>query len=1392
MGRADYAEKSEAQKRTAVRHGTRALETDVEAPAQPKSGQSECPLSFAQQRLWFLEQLEPGGAAYNMPLVARLTGLLNLSVFERALNAVAARHESLRTRFISVNGRPSQIIDSDRTLKPQVEDLSSLSLSEKESELKGRVHDEINRPFNLSEDCLVRILLLRLSQDEHVLVLTMHHIISDEWSLNIFFRELGAFYEGFVTEEPVELPELPIQYADFALWQRDGLKDEALEKQLSFWREQLKGSPPMLELPTDFPRRQAGPSCGHTLTRFLSKEMETSLRQLAKREEGTLFMVLLAAFKALLYRYTQQEDIIVSSPMAGRNRLELEGIIGFFVNILPLRTKLSGSDSFKELLRRIREMTLAAYSHQDVPFEKIVEELHPERAAGQHPFARVLFMLQNSSFEKMRWRSGGSATQSFGSRTARTPESPFLEIQFLEAETDTSKFELSLAVQETSLGLAVRAEYNSGLFADSTIERLLQHFEILLEGIIADPSRRISQLPLLSDAERKQLLVEWSGAVSTYPRNKCIHEIFEERVQRSPDAIAVRYGTRSITYHALNTSANQLARHLRQYHVEPNTPVGLCVQPSIEMVVGMLAILKAGGAYVPLDPGYPGDRLAFMLRDTKTPVVLTQQTLLDRIPGDFANVVCLDSDWELIASHNSENLDNRISAADLAYVMYTSGSTGQPKGVRVRHRGVTRLVLNTNYIQLDPTDRIGQISNISFDAATFEIWGALLNGARLVGIASDVAISPKEFARELKEQGITAIFLTSALFTQVANEAPNAFESLRTVIAGGEAPDANAVRAVLRNRPPHRLVNGYGPTENTTFTCCHEIRQLADNATSVPIGRSIANTQVYILDSYLNPVPIGVPGELYAAGDGLADGYWNQPELTAEKFIPNPFVHHSTLGTGDSTLLYRTGDLARYLPNGNIEFLGRVDGQVKIRGFRIEPGEIETTLRTHPAIRECAVTVSGARLDDKKLVAYFVPREKSKPTVNDLRTFIKRTLPDYMVPSGFVPIEALPLTPNGKLDRNALPEPGPIVAESVSYQHPRDEIEMRLGRIWEEVLDVRPIGIRDKFFDLGGHSLLAVRLVSRIEQEFSRKLRVASVFQAPTIEELATFLREEAKPALTKSSIVEIQGKGERPPLFLVHGAGGGMFWGYANLSRHLGPSQPVYGFRSRGLDGQQEFSTIEEMAAQYVSDLRKQQLHGPYYLGGYCFGGNVAYEMARQLAEQGEKVALLALMNCAPPNSPYTRVPWTPRWCFRLLKNLLYWAAYVRQLTPVQRREFGRWKWHRLKQWLRGARNGNSQVDVGNLVDLSVFPEEERKVWEEHIRALLKYHPRPYDGKVHLFRSPGHPVLCSFDPDYGWGEFAKDGVVASIVSGAHEKILEEPCVAAIATELEKLLNPQN
>ena len=1184
------------------------------------------PLSFSQQRLWFLDQLEPNSPLYNVPAVVRLTGRLDTTALDCALQAVIARHEALRSRFDCDGETPVLTVLTEARFK--LMDIGGKS----REEAKWWYEEEVKRPFNLSgADPLLRAALVRLEPDEHLLVLNMHHIVSDECSLKVLFREIQEFYTARVESRQATLPPLPIQYSDYATWQRRNLDGDALREQLRFWTEQFSGAPLMTELLTDRPRGRTPTSNGRALSRHLAAELKGELERLGGERGSTLFMVLLAAFMGVIRRYTGADDITVATPISGRNRLETEGLIGFFVNTLLLRANLDGDPSFEEILRRVRTVALDAYEHQDLPFEKLVEALKPERSLNNLAFTRIMFALQKHTGE------GGAM------------ELPGLKTEWIDVDTGTAKFDLTFVVQEIGSGLTARVEYNSDLFNQETVERLCEHFENLLRGITAKPDQRLSELPLLSADELNRVLTEWNNTATDYPRNQCVHELFEARASERPDAVAVVFGGESLTYGALNARANQLAHYLRAQNLKPGTPAAVCLERSIQMVVGLLAILKAGGAYVPLDPAYPKERLAFMLDDTRTPVVLTKQSLLRHFPHRGVKSICLDSDSGLIASQATENPVNHSVPEDVAYIIYTSGSTGQPKGVAVPHRAVNRLVFNTNYIHLDATDRIAQVSNMSFDAATFEIWGALLNGGELRVITTDVALSPREFAGELREQGITAMFLTSALFSHLAIELPGIFSTLRTLIAGGEALEPKAVRAVLKDHPALRLVNGYGPTENTTFTCCALLRDVPDDATSVPIGRPISNTHVYILDEYRNPVPIGVAGELYTGGDGLARGYWNRPELTGEKFVLHQFTPD-----GPCQYLYRTGDMARYLPDGAIEFLGRKDDQIKIRGFRVELGEIEAALAKHSGVRECAVKSLGARAGETRLVAYFTSASKRHLKTNQLRAFLEERLPEYMVPSTFVQMEALPLTRNGKIDRHALPEPDRGRPDTgKKYASPRDAVELELTKIWESVLGVEPIGIEDRFFDLGGHSLLAVRVVARIEKAFGKKLPLVAIFVAPTIEKLAARIRDEMRGDGTapETSVVALQPKGARPPIFFVHGAGGGMFWGYVNLARRLGSDQPSFGLSSRGLDGRAEFGTIEEMAAQYINDLRAVQPRGPYYLGGYCFGGNVAYEMARQLDAQGEKVALLALLNCAPPNSRYLR----PQWTFAALFGRLF-----------------------------------------------------------------------------------------------------------------------------------------
>jgi amino acid adenylation domain-containing protein len=1325
------------------------------------------PLSFAQQRLWFFDQLEPASPLYNMPVALRLRGNLNRGALQKAIAAMVARHEALRTRFESVDGNPVQVI-----AEPSPVEWNVVDLSQRQDELREWLNTEAKQPFDLSRDQLLRVSLARLGEADHVLLIVMHHIISDAWSLNIFFRELSIFYEAFSEGSEITPPVLPLQYADFAAWQRARLRGEALEKELTYWKKQLAGAPPFLDLPVDKLRPPIQSFRGGRAERLLPKALAEALKRLGQAKGATLYMTLLAAFKVLLHRYTRQTDLVVGSPIAGRNRLETEGLIGFFVNTLALRTDLSGNPAFSELLMRVRQTVLDGVAHQELPFEKLVEALQPARSPGHAPLTQVMFILQTG--------------------TERESKLPGLAVEPMTVSTDTAKFDLTLAVEEWPDGLCVQVEYNADLFNEETLVRALGHYATLLEGIVANPSQNIGSLPLLANAEQDQILFKWSGAKTDYPRGETISELFEEQVEKTPDAVAVMFGNEQLTYRRLNERANQLADHLQRLSVECGMMVAVCLERSWELIVALLGVLKAGGVYVALQPSQPKERLALMLEDAPTPVLLTQESLREHFNFQSSNfkLVCLDTEWNFITQRSVANPVRPTGhPQSAAYVCFTSGSTGEPKGVAVPHRGVVRLVKETDYAHFGADETFLQLAPISFDASTFEIWGALLNGARLVVFPPRIP-SLSELGEFIQQNKITTLWLTAGLFHQMVEEQIESLKNVRQLLAGGDVLSVPHVKRALQHLPGCKLINGYGPTENTTFTCCHPITPEDCARRSIPIGRPIANAQVYVLDDYLQPVPMGVPGELHAGGDGLALGYLNQSNLTAEKFIRNPF------GDGWEARLYKTGDLVRWLPDGTIEFLGRVDRQVKIRGFRVELGEIETALNEHPAVRDCAVKAWGELAGRKQLAAYFVADFTARTDAETLRAYLRKKLPDYMVPTAFVPLPSLPLNGNGKVDREALPPPErPVEAAAKKFIAPRDEWERKLAKIWEEVLEIRHVGMEDPFFELGGHSLLAVRLVARIEKEFAAKIPVATVFQSPTIAQLADVLRH-GKQAVGVSSVVEIQPNGSRPPLFFVHGVGGGMFWGYTNLSRHLGNDQPVLAFKSRGMDGREEFATIEEMAAQYVADLQARQPRGPYFLGGYCFGGNVAYEMARQLETRGEKIALLALMNCAPPNSSYARHRWTPRFCLRFIGNFFEIAAAAMRDNPEQRRAFFLWMTRGLKKTIvrlfgrKFRRQQESDVEkfVEEIEESLDLPAEARPLWKVHLRALITYRPQPYGGRVTLFRSRCHPPLCSFDPQYGWGEFAGGGVMVKIVPGNHESILNERHARAVAEAMRECL----
>jgi amino acid adenylation domain-containing protein len=1046
------------------------------------------PTSFAQQRLWFIEQLLPENALYIIPLVFRLTGSLHRSHLQQSMQAIVQRHESLRTTFEVVDGQLVQAIASALMIQLELNDLRTLPASTREDTAIEQIWHEIQQPFHLNQEPLFRVQLWQLQDTEHLLVLTFHHIIFDEWSSGVLIRELGKFYAALVAGNSISLPELPIQYADFAHWQREWLQGEVLNTQLRYWKQQLVDVP-VLNLPGATPRSGSQRHQGASQLLELPQSLLDDLEALSQQAGVTLFMVLLAAFQTLLHRYTGQEDIAIGSPIANRHRRELEGLIGFLVNSLVLRTNLADDPPFCELLDRVRDVTLAAYAHQDLPFEKLVEELQPVRSLGQNPLFQVVFALQNTPMEQLTL--------------------PGLVLSPVELETKTARFDLELYVWKSgdnfrnlwghgwqqSDGLRGVVVYNTDLFDATTIAALRQHFQTLLKGIVANPKTPLSKLPLLTTAEQQELWQHWQRNQSSYPSDVCIHQLFEAQVRQRPTAIAVEFGERSFTYEALNQGSNQLARYLQRLGIGAKMPVGICLERGGSAIAAMLAVLKAGGAYVPLDSSYPSERLQFMLRDAGIRVVLTQENWADALQIDETKVICLDQEWDAIAQESDEDLSTPCTPEQIAYIIYTSGSTGTPKGVMVPHRAVNRLVCATNYMQIEPGDRIAQVANLAFDAATFEVWGALLNGAQLIGIEREVTLSPTEFVSKLQQQEINILFLTTALFNQTVSQIPDAFRSLKYLLFGGEMVNVDRVRSVVQAGKPRHLIHVYGPTENTTFSTWFEVQDVPEQATTIPIGQAIANTQVYLLDVHLNPVPAGVIGEIYLGGDGLAWGYLQRPELTAERF-----THFESSILGDSKL-YKTGDRALYRSNGNLEFLGRTDDQIKLRGFRVELGEIEVAIAQHPTLQTAVVIVHDIDRD-RQLIAYVVPKAAAIPTERELRSFLKTKLPAYMLPAAFVMLDALPLTANGKVDQKALPPPNRTVAMERLSIAPTTSLEASLVELWTHLLG-RTVGIHDNFFELGGHSLLATQLVSRMRDRLQVELPLRSVFETPTIAALA-------------------------------------------------------------------------------------------------------------------------------------------------------------------------------------------------------------------------------------------------------------------------------------------------
>ncbi|UCE20079.1 MAG: amino acid adenylation domain-containing protein [Gemmatimonadota bacterium] len=1296
------------------------------------------PTSCAQQQLWFQAQLDPESHVSNIASAVRLHGSLRVPALERSLDEIARRHKALRTTFLTRAGQLKQVVAQSSIPRLPVHDLTVFPESEREDEARRLLTEKARRPFDLATGPLFLAGILRLGVDDHILFTVMHRIIADNWSLGIFFQEFFILYEAYSTGKSSPLPELTTQYHKFAQWQCKWMKSKSAEEQLSYWKQRLAHVPFTVNLPTDGSRHGSRRiHQGATQSLMLPESLSHSLRALSHQEEVTLPTILLAAWHVLLYRYTNQGEIVVGFTTEGRRRSGMEEPIGLCSNILALRMPpVRDNPAFRELLKRMRGVILEAYANQDVPFENVMEELQSQGDLDRTPQFQVAFQFDHRP------------------DVASKPHG--LDVKDFEFEKGISRHDVTLKIVEKVEELSCSFEYNTDLFEATTIARMGWHFKRLLEGIVDQPDEVISDLPLLTEGEWHQLLVEWNTVRVENFKEEFYHRSFEFQAERLSDAVAVVFEGEHLTYQELNVRANQLAHYLQALGVGPDVLVGMCMERSPELVVGVLATLKAGGACVPLDPTFPEDWFAFVLEDTDVQVVLTQDRLLKKLAGHTGHVICLDSAQENWDRESTENPVRDITSENLSFVYYTSGSTGIPKAVMQPYRKVDT---TESLVSFTEEDRHLFKASIGFTPFGAEILTPLMTGGKMIIAEPGRSQDSTYLVPLITKHTVTYISVVPAMLRMLLEQDEiETCRSLKHVLSFGE-PLPHDLRERFFTRTAANLYVLYGTTEapSATFKMC----QRGDDASSsggFSIGRRLSGNRIHIMSLMggMQPVPIGVPGELCCSGFNLARGYLNRPDLTAERFVPDP------VGDEPGARLYKTGDLARYLPDGNIEFLGRIDHQVKLRGLRIELAEIEAILRQHVTVFEVAVVMREDEPGNNRLAAYVVPNQGSTISISELRSFLRVKLPEYMVPSAFVELDALSLTRNGKIDRQALPAPDRVRPEQGrAFIAPRDALENHLVKIWEKLLGIKPIGVRDSFFDLGGHSLLAVRLFAQIEKMLDKKLSLANLLEAPTVEQLAGLLRQEGEPAHW-SSLVAIQSEGTKLPFFWVPPAAADVI-SLADLARHLGPDRPFYGLQPLGLEGNQSpHAHVEEMAAHYIKEIRNIQSEGPYLLGGICFGGIVAFEMACRLHEQNDSVAFLALLDSSQPPPLISLRDYVPR----LLLHHLPRGQLTYCLKKDLREKGTKWKWK-----LSRSHGGRRFY----------------RVWNVHETARRAYVPRPYPGRITLFESREFRIRF---PDYEarWSALTEEGLDCHTIACDHGDFLHEPYVRIVAEKLKNCL----
>jgi len=1283
-------------------------------PLRPLARTFAAPLSFGQEGLWFLHQMEPASLAYHIPEAWLLAGPLDTNVLQRSLDQVISRHEILRTCFRLKDGNPVQIVAPAVPRALQIVDLSSIAVEHQSSELRQQIMD-LQKPFDLGELPLLRIKLLRLASDQHLLLLNVHHIIADEWSLGIVYRELSASYEAFCRGQLPKLPELAVQYTDYSIWQRNCLQSAEL-KQLEYWRTRLEGAP-TLHFPTDRPRPAKQTYKGERFSFALSREVGKQLDRFNRAANVTPFMTLLSVFQILLARYSGQEDVLVGTPIAAREHVDLENLVGFFVNTVVLRGDLSNDITFRELVRQTRKVILDAYQHQALPFERVVQEINPARDLSRHPLFQILFTIQNAPEFRPSFRR--------------------LEVSPYPLPARSTHFDLEFSFRQAGGQWNASFIYNTDLFEAATIARLSAHFCRLIDGLLAEPARPAHEITMLTEAEEHRLLYQWNATSTSYPRERCIQQLFEAQVERTPAAGAVIDGEENISYRELDRRANQLANHLRSRGVGPEDRVGICLERSVEMVAALLGILKAGAAYVPIDPSYPKERIEFIMADAAISVLLTSAR--QDIAKLNQHIAIVDLETALPA-HFDPPL-NSAGPRHLAYIIYTSGSTGRPKGVMIEHRNVTAL-LDWAHHHYSKAELAGVLASTSicFDLSVFELFVPLTCGGTVI-LARDILRLPELPARKL----VTLINTVPSAMAELVR-AKAIPESVVTVNVAGEPLKSQLVREIYQNRSVERVYDLYGPSEDTTYSTCGLRRSDEDRAT---IGRPIANKQSYILDQRQRPVPIGVTGELYLGGDGVARGYLDRPDLTSERFISNPFHKEA------NSKLYRTGDLARFLDDGRMEFLGRLDQQIKVRGFRIELGEIEAAVLSHSEIEQCVAIVRQNADNCGQLVCYFVARTSGDSTLSArLQASLRQKLPAYMVPSHFISLERVPLTASGKIDRGRLPEPGPETihrADGAEMDIPRDEMERRLVAIWSGLLGTSAIGIEDNFFAIGGHSLLAVRLVSEINHSFGTEIRLAPFFLNPTIDGLAAAIRAGGEWKKKPPGLIFSSGSKNLPSLFCAPSIGMvERFPELQHLARLLEDEVKFCGF-----DPAPAVTDIGNLADHCIRLMRLEQPTGPYSVIGFCQAGHVAYEIGQRLEAQHEKMQLLMVMDCSPRN-------FAPD-----LRQRLFWLRERIGDGP--------------RGLLHALRRRMNEKPEPQAVDDEIYAP-----YVLHHQVALSHRPRRYGGRLVLLNSREY-FEVKRSKLVGWDAFARE-IEAHVVNCLHQELIAGDGVKTVAEILPRYL----